>query len=68
MVMGGSGSGVGKDSRGDYRAMKMNGNLQVIGVRRSRMRQRPGIREVPKNQWGILNLKRLPAAATQEHQ
>jgi hypothetical protein len=38
-------------------AMKMNGNIQVIRVRWcrqgiSRIRQRPGIREAPKNQWG----------------
>jgi hypothetical protein len=40
-------------------AIKMNANLQLIVVRRwvvvvgiSRMRQSPGIREAPKNQWG----------------
>ena len=35
-------------------AMKMNGNLQLTGEvvwGISRTRQRPGIREAPKNQW-----------------
>lgn len=30
----GSGSGVGKDRRDDWRAMKINGNLQLTGVKR----------------------------------
>jgi hypothetical protein len=38
--------------------MRMNGNLQMTGVGRwgggiSRKRQRPGIREAPKNQWEV---------------
>jgi hypothetical protein len=37
-------------------AMKMNRNLKLIGVRRwgsiSRTRQRPGIKEAFKKQWG----------------
>jgi len=52
--MGGSGSGVGKDRRDGLMAMKMNGTLQLPGVRRGRggrifrTRQRPGIRKAPK--------------------
>ena len=38
-----------------HMAMRMNGNLQLMGLGNvggiSRKRQRPGIREVPKNQW-----------------
>jgi hypothetical protein len=51
--MGNSGSGVEKGRRVGQMAMKMNGNLQLPEVRRyggiSR-RQRPLIREAPKNQ------------------
>jgi hypothetical protein len=32
--MGSSGSGVGKDRWNGYMAMKMNGNLQLMGERR----------------------------------
>ena len=32
--MGDSGPGVGKDKRDGHMAMKMNGNLQLMGVRR----------------------------------
>ena len=32
--MGGSGSGVGKDRQDGQMAMKMNGNLQQMGIRR----------------------------------
>jgi hypothetical protein len=46
MGMGGSsGSGVGRDRRDGQMAMRMSGNLQLVGV------GRPGIGEVPKKQW-----------------
>jgi hypothetical protein len=36
-------------------AMRINGNLQLMGGGGcSRRTQRPGIEEVPKNQWGVL--------------
>ena len=51
-----SGSGVGRFRGNGQMAMRMNGNLQLVEVRRweggiFRMIHRPGIREAPKNQW-----------------
>ena len=62
MVMGdiwregtGQERGAEEEWRGGREAMRMNGNLQVMGAGEvggtSRKRQRPEIGEVPKNQW-----------------
>jgi hypothetical protein len=57
--MGDLGSGMRKDRRDVQMAMEINGNWLLMVVRRwgyiSRRRQRPGIREARKNQWGDLN-------------
>jgi len=51
--VGGSEVGVGRSRRNGHHAMRMNGNLQLTGVReRHRGHKRPGIGEAPKNQWG----------------
>lgn len=49
--MEGSGSGVGRDRRDGQMAMRMSGDLQLMGrdvERISRKRQSPEIREAPK--------------------
>ena len=54
--VGCSGSDVRKDWNDGQTAMRVNGNLQLTGVGRwqgiSKRRQRPGIREAAKIQWG----------------
>jgi hypothetical protein len=54
---------VGKDRKDGHMAMRMNGNLQRMGVGSSegisRMRQRPAIREVLKIRVGDLSCDSL---------